>query len=104
MNPAHTCSAPKRRLLRLLVTAAALWLAPQAASAEPVEIGALDTDFARDVEVVGGLAYVADGPSGLRIIGGVQPVPSLPVWGWALLAVALIAAGASVHRRRTTHR
>jgi hypothetical protein len=42
--------------------------------ASPVELGALDTPGnAHDVEVVGDLAYVADGSSGLRVIDVSNP-------------------------------
>lgn len=49
------------------------------------------------------LAAGTDPLSGVPL-GGAQPVPSLPVWGWALLAVALIAGSALAGRRSTSSR
>ncbi|NRA00125.1 MAG: hypothetical protein HRU01_26785, partial [Myxococcales bacterium] len=72
---------PIRRAARSRPLAAlAFWLAvarcllsPHPASAI-INVGALDTPgWASDVEVVGGLAYVADGSSGLRVIDVSNP-------------------------------
>ena len=62
-----------RHLLGLAVFVAVLNLFPGAATAL-ISVGALETPgSAHDVEVVGGLAYVADGGSGLRIIDVSNP-------------------------------
>jgi hypothetical protein len=48
--------------------------------AAPFEIGALDTPGeARDVEVVGDLAYVADGGSGLRVVDVSNPASPVEI-------------------------
>ncbi len=45
-----------------------------------ITVGVLDTPRdARDVEIVGGLAYVADGPSGLRVIDVSDPAAPFEV-------------------------
>jgi len=74
--------------------------------AEPFELAVIDTpDEAWDVEIVAGLAYVADGASGLRIIdfGSVyssHAVPALGPLGRALLIFALAGAATSALRLR----
>jgi hypothetical protein len=55
---------------------------------EPIELGFLDTpDVALAVEVVGALAYVADGSSGLR---GIVPEPSALPLGLTTLGVLAV--------------
>ncbi len=50
-----------------------------------------DGDGATDgAELAAGSDPLSGAPEGLLV-----PVPSLPAWGWVLLAIALIAAGAS---------
>jgi hypothetical protein len=65
---------PLRRLLALAIFVACLGLFPGPTVAL-ITLGGLDRDwsYAVDVEVVGDLAYVADGSSGLRVIDVSNP-------------------------------
>jgi hypothetical protein len=66
---------------------------------DPIELGSIDTPRnARSVSVVGGLAYVADGPSGLRVI---QAVPEPRAFWLQLAAGTVVFAiyGFSTRRR-----
>ena len=46
---------------------------------DPIELGSIETDSAFGVSVVGGLAYVADGSSGLRVIDVSNPAAPVEV-------------------------
>ena len=98
-----------RGSLRALVLTASLLCLPLEGLAL-IRVGGLDTPGSQnDVEVVGGLAYVADGGSGLRVIdfgpeyiASAAPIPTLGAVGFAFcgLLIWLTAMRHLRHRRR----
>jgi hypothetical protein len=71
---------PRLPRILLIALAIALWLAPADRTAALVNVGALHTPTdARDVVVVGEVAYVADSSSGLRLIDVSDPAAPVEI-------------------------
>ena len=73
-----------------IALAIAFFLAPAHRAGALIGVGAVDTPGdARDVEIVGGIAYVADGPSGLRVIDVSNPAAPFEIGAFDTLGRAM---------------
>jgi hypothetical protein len=108
--PWENARNPKECLMRTLFGIVALVVAAAVQPARAlVNVGALDTPgSAQDVEVVGGLAYLADGAAGLLVIDfgpeyvqPPEPIPTLSLYSQLALVASMMAV--AMWRRRAGH-